>query len=704
MNRANKNVLFITPNNNDASLVQELLAETQDDQLILQRVSALSEGIELVSNTTIDVVLLHLSHTDSHGIEAFNKLFLAAPHIPTLIFGGSGDENMAQQALQIGAVDYLLRDHVNGFRLSQALRNAIKRRSVENALFMERDRAQVTLNSIGDAVLSTDIEGNITYLNLVAEKMTGWSREEASGKPLTEVFQIINGTTRTVAQNPMELAIKENKAVGLAADCLLIRRDGTERAIEDTAAPIHDSKGQVAGAVIVFHDVSESRDMKIRMSHLAQHDALTDLPNRTLLSYRITQAIALASRHNKQFAALFLDIDRFKLVNDSLGHTIGDQLLQSVAARLSACVRSTDTVSRLGGDEFVVVLSEIEHVRDATIIADKIIASIAAPHVIAQHAIHVTVSLGISLYPEDGIDAEALIKNADIALYHAKNNGRNNAQFFTQEMNLRAIEQRAIEMGLHNALKRGEFVLQYQPKVNLVTGVITGAEALLRWHHPVRGIILPDTFLPIAEESRLIIPIGQWVLREACRQGQAWRDSGFALRQIAVNISAVEFQSNGFLDTVKSTLKETGFDPHCLELELTESLLMQNAESTSSLLNELKTMGVQLAIDDFGTGYSSLSYLSRFPIDTLKIDQTFVHKMVDEKSDAAIVSMVINMGKSLKHKVIAEGVETFEQLTLLQGRECEEGQGYYFSEPLGPAEFASILRNGTERIEAELLT
>jgi diguanylate cyclase len=253
-------------------------------------------------------------------------------------------------------------------------------------------------------------------------------------------------------------------------------------------------------------------------------------------------------------------------------------------------------------------------------------------------------------------------------------------------------------------LKRGEFVLQYQPKVNLVTGVITGAEALLRWHHPVRGIILPDTFLPIAEESRLIIPIGQWVLREACRQGQAWRDSGFALRQIAVNISAVEFQSNGFLDTVKSTRKETGFDPHCLELELTESLLMQNAESTSSLLNELKTMGVQLAIDDFGTGYSSLSYLSRFPIDTLKIDQTFVHKMVDEKSDAAIVSMVINMGKSLKHKVIAEGVETFEQLTLLQGRECEEGQGYYFSEPLGPAEFASILRNGTERIEAELLT
>ena len=702
MKMPNKNVLLITPNDSDAALVQRLLAETKDDQLTLQRVRELSEGIELLSTTSIDVVLLSLSKTDDDSIDGFDKLFLAAPDVPTLIFGGAGDENIAQKALQIGAVDYVLRDYVNGFTLSQALRNAIKRRSVENALFMERDRAQVTLNSIGDAVLSTDIDGNITYLNLVAEKMTGWSREEASGRPLTDVFKIINGTTRTVAQNPMELAIKENKAVGLAADCLLIRRDGTERAIEDTAAPIHDSKGQVAGAVIVFHDVSESRDMKIRMSHLAQHDALTDLPNRTLLSYRITQAIALASRHGKQFAVLFLDIDRFKLVNDSLGHTIGDQLLQSVATRLSACVRSTDTVSRLGGDEFVVVLSEIEHVRDATTIADKILASVAAPHIISQHDIHVSVSLGISIYPEAGKEAEALIKNADTALYHAKNNGRNNAQFFIQEMNLRATEQRSIEMGLHSALKRGEFALLYQPKMNLVTGVITGAEALVRWHHPVRGIILPDAFLLIAEESRLIIPIGQWVLREACRQGQAWRDSGFALRQLAVNISAVEFQSNGFLDTVKSILRETGFDPCCLELELTESVLMQNAESTSSLLNELKTMGIHLAIDDFGTGYSSLSYLSRFPIDTLKIDQTFIHKMVADKSDAAIVSMVINMGKSLKHRVIAEGIETLEQLVLLQGRDCEEGQGYYFSEPLGPLEFASFLKGGRERNEVEL--
>jgi diguanylate cyclase (GGDEF)-like protein/PAS domain S-box-containing protein len=701
MNSGNKNVLLITPNKDDAVLVQKLLAETNDSQLDLHRAYNLSEGLERLNNYNIDVIMISLSPTNG-GIEEFDKLFLAAPHIPTLIFGGAGDEDIARQALQIGAVDYLLRDYVNGFTLTQALQNAIKRRSIENALFMERDRAQVTLNSIGDAVLSTDIEGNVTYLNLVAEKMTGWSREEASGRPLTDVFQIIDGVTRTVAQNPMELAIKENKAVGLTADCLLVRRDGTEHAIEDTAAPIHDSKGQVAGAVIVFHDVSESRDMKIRMSHLAQHDALTDLPNRTLLSYRITQAIALAGRHGKQFAVLFLDIDRFKLVNDSLGHSIGDQLLQSVATRLSACVRSTDTVSRLGGDEFVVVLSEIEHIRDAIIIADKILAAIAIPHLIAQHDIHVSVSLGISLYPEDGMDAETLIKNADTALYHAKNNGRNNAQFFTQAMNIRAIEQRSIELGLHSALKRGEFSLQYQPKVNLVTGVITGAEALLRWHHPVRGIILPDAFLPIAEESRLIIPIGLWVLREACRQGQVWRGSGLALQQIAVNISAVEFQSKGFLDTVKSILKDTGFDPCCLELELTESVLMQNAESTSSLLHELKTMGVQLAIDDFGTGYSSLSYLSRFPIDTLKIDQTFVQKMIHDKNDAAIVSMVINMGKSLKHRIIAEGVETLEQLSFLQAQGCDEGQGYHFSEPISPLAFSSLLNCGLEKVDLEL--
>lgn len=434
--------------------------------------------------------------------------------------------------------------------------------------------------------------------------------------------------------------------------------------------------------------------MKVKMSHLAQHDPLTDLPNRTLLHDRIAQAIALARRHGSQCAVMFLDVDRFKLINDSLGHSIGDQLLRSVAERLLACVRGTDTVSRPGGDEFVVLLSEIEHTRDAVVVADKMLASLASPHQIAQHDIHVTVSIGISVCPDDGMDAETLIKNADVALYHAKDNGRNNSQIFTQNMNIRAVAQRSLETGLRGALERGEFTLQYQPKVNLATGAITGAEALLRWHHPVQGPIFPGLFVPIAEECRLIVPIGQWVLREACRQAQTWRDGGLTMDQMAVNISAIEFQAKGFLDNVKSILKETGFDPYCLELELTESVLMQNAEATALLLNELKAMGVRLAIDDFGTGYSSLSYLSRFPIDTLKIDQSFVWKMTSDSGDTTIVSTVINMGKSLNQRVVAEGVERPEQLVFLQARHCDEGQGYHFSKPLCAEAFATLLGAG----------
>lgn len=686
-------ILLVTPDPADANLIRGVLNGTQDDVFDLQWVRTLSDGLEQLTTGDVTAVLLMLSLAEIDGIDVFNQLLVATSHIPTLVLGEPEDEETARLAVQGGADDYLLTGYINEHALPRAIRNAVSHRGIEDALFMERDRAQVTLNSIGDAVLSTDISGNVTYLNLVAEKMTGWSREEALGRPLAEVFQIIHGDTRGVVRNPLELAIRENKAVGLSADCVLIRRDGVECAIEDTAAPIHDRNGQVAGAVVVFHDVSESRAMRAKMSYLALHDALTDLPNRALLNDRIAQLIALARRHSNQFAVLFLDVDRFKLINDNLGHTIGDQLLRSVAERLSACVRGTDTVGRLGGDEFVVLLSEIEHARDAIVIADKMRAAVAFPYDFMPADNHVTVSIGISVYPYHGLDAETLFRNADIALYHAKEIGRNNSQFFTQDINHHAIERRSLETGLRGALERGEFALHYQPKISLTSGAIIGAEALLRWNHPVRGTLLPGLFIPIAEESRLIVAIGQWVLREACRQAQTWRRSGLTMDQMAVNISAVEFQTQGFLDSVKTILKDTGFDPHCLELELTESVLMQNAESTASLLEELKAMGVQLAIDDFGTGYSSLSYLSRFPIDTLKIDQSFVKTMTSDSTSATIVSTVITMGKSLKQRVVAEGVETPEQLAFLQARNCEEGQGYHFSKPLSADAFRRRLES-----------
>jgi diguanylate cyclase len=348
----------------------------------------------------------------------------------------------------------------------------------------------------------------------------------------------------------------------------------------------------------------------------------------------------------------------------------------------------------LGGDEFVVLLSEIAHIGDADGVAEKMLILLASSHHITPHEINMTISIGISVFPDDGQDPETLIRNADIALYHAKNSGRNNAKVFTQHMHSCAVEQRSLESGLRGALSRGEFELHYQPKVRLATGEITGAEALIRWHHPDRGNILPNLFIPIAEESHLIVQIGEWVLREACRQAQAWRNCDLKIDQIAVNISAIEFQAPGFLERVKTILEETGFDPHCLELEMTESVLMEHAESTCVLLGELKRMGLRLAIDDFGTGYSSLSYLSRFPIDTLKIDQSFVHKMISDSNCATIVSTVISMGKSLNQRVVAEGVETPEQLIFLQARQCEEGQGHHFRKPLNAKEFAAILGAG----------
>jgi diguanylate cyclase (GGDEF)-like protein/PAS domain S-box-containing protein len=573
----------------------------------------------------------------------------------------------------------------------QIVEDITERKAAEDALFEEKERAQVTLNSIGDAVLTTNLPGNVTYLNQVAETMTGWSREKAMGRPLSEVFKIIDGKTHQASPNPANLAISENRTVGLAADSLLVRRDGIESAIEDSAAPIHNRDGQVAGAVIVFHDVSESRAMALKMAHLAQHDFLTGLPNRMLLTERLSRAIGRARRHSKRVALMFIDLDYFKHINDSLGHTVGDLLLQVVAERLKLCIRDTDTVCRQGGDEFVVLLTEIEQTLDAAPVAENLLAAFAEPCLIGGHELHVSLSIGIAIYPDDGQDADEVMKNADTAMYHAKANGRNNYQYFTTEMNTRAVQRLFIEGNLRRALKQNEFLLYYQPKIDLTSGLMIGSEALIRWQDPEHGLVYPNQFVPIAEESGLIVPIGSWVLREACRQVCAWQDSGLLAVPVSVNISAVEFRHKNFLDGVATILRETGMLPSYLELELTESILMHDAKSSESVLESLKGMGMQLAIDDFGTGYSSLSYLKRFPINTLKIDQSFVQDIDIDVDDASIVSAMIGMGKSLKQRVIAEGVETEAQLAFLRTLHCDEGQGYLFGHPLPADEFERLL-------------
>jgi diguanylate cyclase (GGDEF)-like protein/PAS domain S-box-containing protein len=611
-----------------------------------------------------------------------------------VVLTGLDDESLAAQALQVGAQDYLIKGQIETRGLLRALRYAVERKSMEEALFVEKERAQVTLNCIGDAVICTDITGNVTFLNLVAEKMTGWLRNEAAGRPMPEVFRILDSATHETTPDPMELSAQGDCTVHLPTDCILVRRDGSEIPIEDSVATIHDREGHATGAVIVFRDVSASRAMALQMAHSAEHDFLTGMPNRMLLNDRVSQAIGYAQRHRRKIAVLFLDLDGFKHINDSLGHPTGDKLLQSIAKRLVACVRGSDTVSRQGGDEFVVLLTEVAQPQDAAITARRMLHTVAQAHSINLHELHVTTSIGVSVYPDDGLDAETLIKNADTAMYQAKENGRQSYQFFKPAMNVRAVERQSIEESLRRALERDEFLVHYQPKVNLTTGEISGAEALIRWRHPVRGMVPPSDFIPIAEDCGLILPIGNWVLREACKQAQAWMAAGLPLASMAVNISAMEFRDESFLDGVFRILHETGLDPGALELELTESVLMKRAESTESILKALRAGGVQLAVDDFGTGYSSLSYLRKFPIDALKIDQSFVRQITTAPDETTIVTAVISMGRSMKLRVIAEGVETREELTFLQAHHCDEAQGYYFSRPVLPEQFAVLLKSG----------
>jgi diguanylate cyclase (GGDEF)-like protein/PAS domain S-box-containing protein len=686
-----RRILLVEDNPGDVRLLREMFNEQGPPDVKLTDVACMREAERHLRKHPVDVVLLDLGLPDADGLGAIRHARVVAPRIPLVVLTGLDDESLAAQALREGVQDYLIKGQVDVRGLLRALRYAIERKSVEEALFVEKERAEVTLRCIGDAVACTDLLGNVTFLNVVAESMTGWSWREAASRNVAVVVRILEGSSRQTIPNPMAMRAGQDRTLHLPSNCILVRRDGFEIPIEASVAPLRDRQGWAAGAVLVFRDVRAARTMAQQVIHSSQHDFLTGLPNRVRLSDRVNYAIALASRHAKKVAVLFLDLDGFKHINDSLGHPTGDKLLQSVANRLADCLRASDAVSRQGGDEFIVLLSEMEQSEDAAIAARRILEAVAKVHSIAQHDLRVTASIGVSVYPDDGQDAETLIKNADTAMYAAKEGGRQIYRFFEPTMNVRAVERQVIEEGLRRAAERQEFTLQYQPKISLRTGRLTGAEALIRWTHPVRGAVPPAEFIPVAEDCGLILPMGAWVLREACTQARAWADAGLPLASMAVNISSMEWRDEKFLSRVVSILEETGLDPCALELELTESVLMKHAESTVSTLETLRAIGVQVAVDDFGMGYSSLSYLSRFSIDALKIDKSFISGITNEGQDATIVSAVIGMARSLKLRVVAEGVETAEQLKFLQDQQCDEAQGYYFSQPVAPGLFAKLL-------------
>lgn len=687
-------LLLVEDDPGAVALLRSMLMEGCSPITDFTHLDQMSTAEQYLAEHSVDVILLDLGLPDAQGVEAVRRARAAAPRTPLVVLTGRDDDSLAVQALQEGAQDYLIKGQIEPRGVLRALRYAVERQAIEEALLQEKEHAQVMLDCIGEAVVCTDTTGCITFLNLAAESMSGWSRHEAQGRPMVETLRIIDANSRETITNVAR------RAVHVPENCLLIRHDGVEIPIEDSGSSIYYRGGQIAGAVIVFHDVSAVRAISLELTYAAQHDFLTGLPNRLLLNDRIQQAIALAARHKQQVALLFLDLDGFKHINDSLGHPMGDKLLQSIARRLVNCIRTSDTVSRQGGDEFVVLLSEPDQWEDIATTAKQILNAVAEVHSIEGRDLHITTSIGVSVYPDDGLDAETLIRNADTAMYQAKENGRHSCQFFEPEMNARAVERQLIEESLRRALERREFVLHYQPKVNLRTGGIIGAEALMRWTHPTLGAVTPKQFIPIAEECGLILPIGNWVLREACRQAQVWVDAGLPMTTVAVNVSSLELRQENFLAGLFAILDETGLDPALLELEMTESVLMEHSESAASTLLSLRQKGVQVAVDDFGTGYSSLSYLRKFPIDALKIDRSFVTHISSATDNASIVTAVISMARSLKLRVIAEGVETLEDLAFLQTHQCDEGQGYYFGRPVPAAEFAVLLERGLLQVVA----
>ncbi len=560
-------------------------------------------------------------------------------------------------------------------------------KETERALEASEARFRVLTESGLDLISVLSEDGTILYQSPALRNLLGYEPAETVGR---NVFDLVHREDADQARQAFR-RILETRHFREPLEFRIRNREGAWRTFESLGTNCVDNP-HIRGVVFNSRDVTDRKAIQQRIQHLAYHDNLTGLPNRGLLQDRLAHSIARADRTGRKVAVLFIDLDNFKNINDTLGHDVGDELLRQVARRLGECVRAGDTIARQGGDEFIVLLDNLEDGRGASVVAQKILNSLRAAFPLGGTEQHVSGSVGIAVYPEDGKDAQTLMKNADTAMFHGKGIGKNTYQYFTAQMNIAVKRRMTLESALRRAVMQKDFVLHYQPQVNLDTGEIVAVESLVRWKTEDSGTVMPGDFIPLAEETGLINEIGEWVLREACRQNKEWQARGLAPRRMAVNLSARQFADKAFLDTVTRVLQETGLDPKWLELEITESQVMRQTEGMILLLNRLAEMGVHLAIDDFGTGYSSLSYLKRLPIQKLKIDQSFIRDITVDPNDTAIVVAIISMARSLDLETIAEGVETAGQLALLRAKECRVGQGFFFSAPVSAENLYLLLR------------
>lgn len=679
--------LLVDDNPDDRALATRAL-QLEFPSMQVESVTDMDGFMRRIEVDDLDLVITDYQLRWSDGLAILHRVKAALPECPVVMFTGTGSEEIAVEAMQAGLDDYVLKAPRHYALLPMRVRSILARagqrqllKAAENALRESESRLRAIIDTEPECVKIIGADGRLQFMNASGLMMLeADSAEQVLGKKLIDMLvPEYRRSFRDLVRN----VLAGNKGI---LEFEIIGFKGHRRWLETHAVPLVSESDGSTSLLSITRDITERKHHEAQLLHLATHDSLTGLPNRALYTDRLEVAILEAQRRGRLVAAMYLNLDRFKAINETLGHETGNALLQAVAGRLEKGIRDDDTLARPGGDEFALVFADIEQLDDVSELTQKILHSFKAPFRIDGHELFLTASIGIAVYPDDDLTPGGLLKNAAIALNRSKDMGGDTYQFYTAEMNAKALQHLLLDNALHHALARGELQLYYQPQVNLATGQVCGMEALLRWQHPELGMISPAEFIPLAEKTGLIVPIGEWVLRTACAQNKAWQLPDRPALPIAVNLSGRQFAQHN--------LAQTGLTPDLLELEITESTLIHDLQASIAMLHELNALGIAISIDDFGTGYSSLSYLKRFPINAIKIDQSFVRDIHTDPNDAAIVSAIIAMARSLGMKTIAEGVETTEQLTFLRSRECDLMQGYYFSRPVPADVITQMLSEG----------